>query len=378
VDPFLTIAIPTYARAQRLARLLTTLEVERVDGLHVVVSDNASPDETQAVTASFPWVEARRQPENVGAVENARRLLARAEGDYVWLLGDDDCPAPGAIAEIVSLLRERRPRWLHLPHGWLRDDGSSVGESLLPDGVEEYDGSAALHRRYHHWLSFISAQVIESRPIADIVTRERVRGCFAPYGWFFLAGLDGRCVVGDRRYVIGAAETSWDDRRGEILTRDIVTLYDDALGRGLDRAEFADMLDHLYKNDLYLDCWQQRPLEELAQAVQDFPESRQLRRFLWLIARERDRLDCLSPLAGNADELVEEGERRYADGDTDGALAAFLQAVEQAPLTRAGWNDLGVVLNALGRRSEARAALETALWLDPADADAAANLEAVA
>jgi glycosyltransferase involved in cell wall biosynthesis len=382
VEPFLTIGVPTRGRARRLERLLRALEAQREAGVHVLVSDNASPDETAEVIAAFPWAESHRQPEDVGAVENARWVCANARGQYVWLFGDDDVPAPGAVAEVLGLLRDRRPRWLHLPHSWLRDDGTLVGESELPPAVEEYAGSGHLYRRYHHWLTFISAQVLDAEAMRRTVASARVRGCFAPLAWYFLAALDGRCVVADRRHVVGAGETSWDERRAEILTRDYVTLYEDALHLGVSRADFGRSLDRLYRDGLYFDCWQARPLEELADAVGAFPESRQLRRFLWAIARERDRRDCLGALdtaaaRRRARELVSEGERRFSTGDAEGAARAFARAIEELPTLPAAWNDLGVALHSLGR-GDAAAALETALWLDPHDTDARANLAAVA
>lgn len=101
----LSICIPTYNRARFLADLFDsilsqtgyTIEVE------VVVSDNASTDDTAAIVAAyrdrlpnFVYVCAE---ENIGADRNFLRVVDCARGDYCWLMGSDDKLEPGSIAE---------------------------------------------------------------------------------------------------------------------------------------------------------------------------------------------------------------------------------------------------------------------------------------
>ena len=54
-QPLLTIAIPTYSRASYLKETLDQLSLEilshHLDGIEIIVSDNASPDHTQQVVA---------------------------------------------------------------------------------------------------------------------------------------------------------------------------------------------------------------------------------------------------------------------------------------------------------------------------------------
>jgi hypothetical protein len=112
--PLLTIGIPTYNRAATLraclARLLTDLEpfAARVE---VVVSDNASADDTATVLAEAgsQWcgrlrLRCTRQETNVGVSRNVVSLFYAARSRYFMFLGDDDCLFPAAIPGLLRVL----------------------------------------------------------------------------------------------------------------------------------------------------------------------------------------------------------------------------------------------------------------------------------
>jgi glycosyltransferase involved in cell wall biosynthesis len=381
--PLLSFAIPTYNRAAQLSGLLDALRDELTGDEVIVVSDNASPDSTQEVlreASDLPLV-VHRQAENVGAVRNLGWLLEHAPAaDYLWCLGDDDRPEPGAVAQIVHLLREERPAWLHLPHCWVDDAGRIVNSSPVPAAVERYAGSGDLYRAHGHWLTFLSASIVERDALREAARAHPTQNAYAPLVWFFRAALERACVVPPRRLVFGSAEISWGERRAEIVTRDYVGLYDEAISLALSPEEFAASLDHLYASDDFLRFWRERPVDELVTAVERFPASRLLRRFLWELGRGDsalvERLDSAARSVGAADAadaLVEEGERRFGAGDYQGALASFQAALGELPTSGTAWNDLGVALHALGR-PEAREAFEQALVLSPGDGDARENL----
>ena len=123
MGPLLAICVPTYNRASELSRLLECLdrEVAAVDDVVVLVSDNASQDDTAellaAATATRPWLRAHRQVENIGAPGNIEWLVDNApDADYAWIFCDDDVLVPGALDTARALLLTERPTWLFLPH----------------------------------------------------------------------------------------------------------------------------------------------------------------------------------------------------------------------------------------------------------------------
>ncbi len=110
VRPLLSLTIPTYNRSRFLAELLECVlpQVIGENRVEVIVSDNASPDDTEAVVRGFVahGLELRylRNEVNVGADANFLQCLNQARGKYVWVMGDDDLMAPKAIEQLLTLM----------------------------------------------------------------------------------------------------------------------------------------------------------------------------------------------------------------------------------------------------------------------------------
>lgn len=109
-----SICIPTYNRAKYLNRNLTAIFHQMHDDLYdqieILVSDNASTDETEQVIKSFLLMGKNityyRNNSNVGSDANFLSCVEKAQGKYVLLLGDDDILLDGSLDTILSVLRE--------------------------------------------------------------------------------------------------------------------------------------------------------------------------------------------------------------------------------------------------------------------------------
>jgi glycosyltransferase involved in cell wall biosynthesis len=81
--PAISIIIPCYNEAALLPRLLTSIETARrafsggVDGVEVIVSDNASTDDTSAIADARGYRVASSAVRRIGAVRNAGAAVAR-------------------------------------------------------------------------------------------------------------------------------------------------------------------------------------------------------------------------------------------------------------------------------------------------------------
>jgi len=106
--PSLTIVVPTFRRPEYLAEALESVvsAAERVPdlALNVVVSDNASGDETESVATQERGlgVSYFRNETNLGVSENIVLAIEKADGDYVMFLSDDDVLTPDALQSIAS------------------------------------------------------------------------------------------------------------------------------------------------------------------------------------------------------------------------------------------------------------------------------------
>jgi glycosyltransferase involved in cell wall biosynthesis len=110
--PLLSIGITTYNHARWLAVNLKTLmrwvEAYR-DLVEVIVCDDASEDNTRK--AVKPWLRGKnfhyyRNPKNVGMLGNLKVTVHHAQGQYVWIVGDDDIIKDGAMKAVLTAIRK--------------------------------------------------------------------------------------------------------------------------------------------------------------------------------------------------------------------------------------------------------------------------------
>lgn len=112
----LSICIPTYNRAAHLRNCLNSLiqcGVSTQSEVEICVSDNCSTDATKQViddSARILAIKYRKNSSNLGLARNILEVVQMAEGDFVWMIGDDDLLMPGACERIVRLIH--RYRWV--------------------------------------------------------------------------------------------------------------------------------------------------------------------------------------------------------------------------------------------------------------------------
>lgn len=106
----LSICIPTYNRALFVKELLDSIESQWMDSVQVVVSDNASSDNTMDIVNSFKQknmnIELFVMPTNVGAEKNFLNVVSLAKGEYVWLIGSDDVLVHGALRLVMDRIAD--------------------------------------------------------------------------------------------------------------------------------------------------------------------------------------------------------------------------------------------------------------------------------
>jgi len=104
--PLLSLIIPTRERAHTLAATLATAVATTNADLEIIVSDNVSADDTQAVVARVG--DSRVRYVNPGSRQsmcgNYEFALAAATGTYVIIIGDDDAVIPQALDRLMARL----------------------------------------------------------------------------------------------------------------------------------------------------------------------------------------------------------------------------------------------------------------------------------
>jgi len=129
----ISIIIPTRERAMYLgASIRTALNIED-DNIEVIVSDNASDDNTREI------VEAETDPRliylpsdrRMSMRENFNRSLNASSGDYVIFIGDDDSILSNQFQFLRRILDEQTPdgiSWVKATYGWpVQNSGPKSG-----------------------------------------------------------------------------------------------------------------------------------------------------------------------------------------------------------------------------------------------------------
>jgi glycosyltransferase involved in cell wall biosynthesis len=109
--PLVTIALPTYNRAQYLDRFFThhiDAFTSRGIDFEILVSDNCSTDGTAAIVARWaatdPRIRSVRQSENIGASGNFLYSWRQARGQFAIWVGDDDLLVPDVVMDYLGRL----------------------------------------------------------------------------------------------------------------------------------------------------------------------------------------------------------------------------------------------------------------------------------
>jgi glycosyltransferase involved in cell wall biosynthesis len=112
--PTLSICIPSYNRSALLVQALNAiynqLTLDSLAKVEIIVSDNASSDNTRDTAAMFHQTHRNLpfsyfcQPRNLGADANIDSLLKSATGDFILLLSDDDILLPGAVDRLLQII----------------------------------------------------------------------------------------------------------------------------------------------------------------------------------------------------------------------------------------------------------------------------------
>jgi len=117
-----TVIIGTWNRAPYLADAVRSILEQTLEELELIVADDGSTDDTEAVVARFPDPRLRYLPgPHVGISRNLNRALAEARSPYVALLDSDDRSYPTRLEKQLAVL-EARPEVTAVGHRLLEVD----------------------------------------------------------------------------------------------------------------------------------------------------------------------------------------------------------------------------------------------------------------
>lgn len=168
-SPILTIAIPTYNRANYLNRCLfyITSQINLHDCLfELVVSDNNSSDETSEVVKKYIDlgydIKYIKNSQNLGPDINIDNCYNIATGKYVLALGDDDILVSNSLYKLIDLLKNDDYGLVYLnSKPIIKNDIFNFERKIF--NTKEYQDQNDFINEIGYNLTFISANIINTK-----------------------------------------------------------------------------------------------------------------------------------------------------------------------------------------------------------------------
>lgn len=200
-EPKVSIGMPVYNGSKWLAATVDSVLAQSFRDIELVISDNASTDDTEAMCRAYaardPRVRYHRNAENVGIANNFNLAFTHARGRYFKWMSCGDLIDPGFVARCVDLLDRRPEVALAYPVTRLFSDDPARGEDArdafnldVDDPVERFQDYTC-HVRLNN--------IMHGMYRRDVLARTRLYRSFlrADYNMIAAVLLQGRAVCID-------------------------------------------------------------------------------------------------------------------------------------------------------------------------------------
>lgn len=133
-EPFISVCIPTYNRADMIGDAIKSILAQSYDNLEIVVVDDGSTDDSESVINAFGDERIRYvRQENMGRPGARNRCVKEASGEYLLWLDSDDVLVTGTLGKYNKILKQ------HPDVDILYGDLLSTDVHLNPLRIEKYE-----------------------------------------------------------------------------------------------------------------------------------------------------------------------------------------------------------------------------------------------
>lgn len=196
-QPILTIAIPTYNRASYLEINLKQLfqnwqELEQRQSLEILISNNASTDETEAVIKKYEAmgmpIQYYKNEQNIGADGNFYNCFSKATGKYVWIFGDDELLFNHSLAKIMDVLKNNDIGCLYLEGVSYADTYDLNAYNMQPTETVKLISSDEYIQKVHFYLTFCTGNIFNKSILpSNFDSKPYIGTNLIQVGWYLTA-----------------------------------------------------------------------------------------------------------------------------------------------------------------------------------------------
>ena len=141
--PELTIGLPVYNSERHIGEVLECLLAQSYESFRLLISDNASTDETPDICQEFARRDKRisyvRHPQNLGATANYNYVARHAETTYFKWHSSNDLLSPNALESCIALMDDRPDVALVFPRTRLFQHTIESSTSYDADPIADHD-----------------------------------------------------------------------------------------------------------------------------------------------------------------------------------------------------------------------------------------------
>jgi glycosyltransferase involved in cell wall biosynthesis len=163
----LAVSIPVYKRPALLLRNLQHLAPQCLsNSIDIHIFDDSCSDINQQVydqiSAQWPCLRVHRNTKNLGIDRNIDQCISIPQADYVWMIGEDDLAADGAISEILKCIVSK-PEYIFVNYQYISNDYENLLHIAVPD-VPAGTLRAGQFFRDNGWAAgFLGANVVNKQ-----------------------------------------------------------------------------------------------------------------------------------------------------------------------------------------------------------------------
>jgi Glycosyl transferase family 2 len=204
----LTVLLPTHNRARSLARAVDSVLAQTREDFQLLISDNASEDDTAQVCRRYAERDGRVryacQATNLGPIGNFNWLLAQASSEFVLMLADDDWLDADYLERCLAII-EADPELSIVTGASRYYEGDAPADLVLNTNLTDASGARRVLRYLRHsWSSAAFYGVLRTSAAQRALPIPNAMGA----DWFFVAAL---AYLGK---VLTTTETHLNRRRG--------------------------------------------------------------------------------------------------------------------------------------------------------------------
>jgi glycosyltransferase involved in cell wall biosynthesis len=221
-QPKVSVVIPTFNRPELLTRAITSVLSQTERDLEVVVVDDASRDDMQAVVRSIgdDRIAYYRNATNLGEAGSRNVGVERARGAYVGFLDDDDEWLPEKLHHQLKVLRGvDRPAWAFCGWEWVDTAHGTAARRRIPDARGRVEGLP-------RWAHNVAVDFVARRELLQKMPFDPTLGYYIPCDLLIRLSMTAQATAVPEVlvtcYTHGGPRLS--TKKAEVKIRDIETL----------------------------------------------------------------------------------------------------------------------------------------------------------